>query len=532
MSCLTSFSLRIRPFTVLAMLIVMGVLLPTTAMSQGIRGALRVGVCQRDITPISPSLADEYEAAFGGPAVVNHTDPIFLAGFGDNRMATGYNDRLWARGVVLDGPGGRVAIVALDLIGYFANEVETIRSAVSADSAIDYLIVHNTTGHEGPDTLGLWGPDPFTTGIDFGYLDFVNASVADCVDEAASNLERARVRYATTASTGLSLGLDAEDDGFGVADGKVLVDDDLISPDTQGRIVDPQLSIMQLIRLGPPTVLATVLNFGSNPESLGGSNTLITSDFPHYARERIEAEFGGMAIWTSGAMGVLQSPLDIDVSDPLTGSPAPRRTFRFAEVHGQELAERAIAAIATSKPGSPVPKVAFASTNPVAIRLDNPFFRLYTALGVINSRRMLFTSDVPDGSVGFPFPPPFETLPQALGEDIHTEVGALRIGNASFAIVPSKVDPQISQVYRERMVGAEHTFILGNANGSIGEHLLAAKWDDSCHSCAPYILAGVPQFCPIFPNIDCNTAFQDNVGADVDPSISTSLLALIDTLHP
>ena len=44
---------------------------------------LRVGVCQRDITPISPNLASAYEAAFGGAAVVNHTDPIFMAGFSE-----------------------------------------------------------------------------------------------------------------------------------------------------------------------------------------------------------------------------------------------------------------------------------------------------------------------------------------------------------------------------------------------------------------------------------------------------------------
>ena len=48
---------------------------------------------------------------------MNHTDPIFLAGFGDNCRATGYHDQLWARGVVLETKNTRVAIVALDLIG-------------------------------------------------------------------------------------------------------------------------------------------------------------------------------------------------------------------------------------------------------------------------------------------------------------------------------------------------------------------------------------------------------------------------------
>jgi len=79
---------------------------------------MSAGICVVDISPISPSLVDEYEAAFGGSAVVNHTDPIYIAGFGDNRQATGYHDRLWARGVVVDGADGRVAIVSVDLVGY------------------------------------------------------------------------------------------------------------------------------------------------------------------------------------------------------------------------------------------------------------------------------------------------------------------------------------------------------------------------------------------------------------------------------
>jgi hypothetical protein len=491
----------------------------------------RAGVCVRDITPVSPGLVDEYEAAFGAPAAVNHTDPVFLAGFGDNRRATGYNDRLWARGIVFEGLGGRIAIVSLDLVGYFKNEIDTIRSMVSPASAVDYVVVHSTHQHEGPDTLGIWGPDPLTTGIDFGYLDFVNATVADCIDEAAANVEKARVRFATTDSTGLSLGLDVEDDGFGVGDGKVLMDDDLIAPDTQGRIVDSRLSVMQITKRGPPhSVLATLVNFASHPESLGSNNTLVTSDFPHYVRERLEQVLGGVALWVSADLGVLQGPLDIDVLDPLTSLPAPRRTFRFAEVHGQQLADRVIGAI-SPLPGRAVATVRFGSTDPVPVRLDNPFFRFFTALGVLDVRRELFTGGVPDPSIGFPFPPPFETIPQALGEDVHTEVGAFTINEASFAVVPVELDPQIGETYRAEMVGAEHTFIIGLGNDQIGYQVPFAKWDDSCHACAPFLLAGVPQFCPLFPNIDCNTVFENNVGQEVDPSVSGALVPILQSLH-
>jgi hypothetical protein len=488
-------------------------------------------VCVRDITPISPNLAAAYTAAFGGPAVVNHTDPVFMAGFGDNRPATGYNDQLWARGVVLDGFDGRVAIVSLDVVGYLNGEVDTIRSLVSPASGVDYVVVHSTHQHEGPDTIGIWGPNATTTGIDFGYLDFVNAAVADCIDEAAANLVPARVKFATTDSDGLSLGLDVEDDGLGVGDGKVLVDDDLIAPATDGRIVDSRLSIMQVTDRAPPFgVLATLANFASHPESLGSNNTLITSDFPHYARERIEDEVGGTAIWVSGDLGVLQGPLDIDVLDPVTNLPAVRRTFRWAEVHGEQLADRILAAI-PGEPGNPVATISFATSKPVPVRLDNPFFRFFIAIGVINSRLDLYTNGVPDPTVGFPFPSPFNVIPQALGEDLHTEVGAFTINEASFAVVPSELDPQIGEIYRAAMTGAEHTFIIGLGNDEIGYQLPAPKWDDSCHACAPFILGGVPQFCPFFPNIDCNTVFQNNVGADVDPAISGAILPILDDLH-
>lgn len=491
----------------------------------------RAGVCAVDITPISPSLTDEYEAAFGGTAIVNHTDPVFMAGFGDNRQATGYNDQLWARGVVLDGLGGRIAIVSVDLVGYLNGEVDTIRSMVSPASGVDYVVVHSTHQHEGPDTIGIWGPDPVTTGIDFGYLDFVNASVADCIDEAAANLEPARVKFATTSSSGLSLGLDVEDDGDGVSDGKVLVDDDLLAPATDGRIVDSRLSIMQVTkREGEKDVLATLVNFASHPESLGSNNTLITADFPHYARESIEAEHGGTAIWVSGDLGVLQGPLDIDVLDPVTNVPAVRRTFRWAQVHGEQLAERVLSAI-PSMPGNPVATIRFATEKPVPVRLDNPYFRFFIALGVINARLDLYTNGVPDDSVGFPYPPPFNGIPLALGEDLQTEVGAFTINEASFAVVPSELDPQIGETYRAAMTGAEHTFIIGLGNDEIGYQLPAAKWDDSCHACAPFVLGGVPQFCPLFPNIDCNTVFQNNVGADMDPSISAAMFPVLAELH-
>ena len=125
----------------------------------------KAATCVRDITPVSEGLAAAYEEAFGETPTVNHTDPIYMAGFG-TREATGYNDKLWARGMVFAGPGGRVAIVSIDLIGYFVNETATIRAMLAPESAIDHAVISSSHQHEGPDTLGLWGPNSVVTGID------------------------------------------------------------------------------------------------------------------------------------------------------------------------------------------------------------------------------------------------------------------------------------------------------------------------------------------------------------------------------
>ena len=490
---------------------------------------LSVGVCKEEITPVSTALADAYQARFGEAMAPNHSDPIYMAGFGNNRQATGYNDRLWARGVVIDGRGGRIAVVALDLIGYFNNQIEIVRNMVGDD--IDYLIVQSSHSHEGPDTLGIWGPDEFTTGVDAGYIDFVNSAIADCIHAASGNMQRARVKSATISTEGLSMGMRPEDDGFGVGDQKVLEGDDILSPDTNGRIVDPNLVVLQFTQQKKhKDVIATLVNFGSHPEALWSQNTLLTSDFPHYVRERLEREYGGTAIWVSGALGVLQGPDRIDVTEDGVNPVLPRRTFRFAEVHGTQLAERAIAAV-SRKPGHPAPLVAYARRDRVPVPLENAFFRFFFATGVLGNGRTLYTNGEPDSSVGFPFPPPFDVIPQALGEDLQTEVGAARVGDAGFIVVPTELDPQIGMQYREAMTGVRDKVIVGLGNDQIGYQVPEQKFDQSCMICAPFVLAGAPEFCPLYPNIDCSTVFQNNVGPQLNPAISDALMPMIEQIN-
>ncbi|WP_131917560.1 hypothetical protein [Chromatocurvus halotolerans] len=489
-------------------------------------GNLSVAACARDITPVSEGLAEAYEDRFGETPALNHSDPIYMAGFGTGREATDYNDRLWARGVVVKGRGGTLALVSLDLIGYFNNQVDIVREMVEG---IDYLVVHSSHQHEGPDTLGIWGPDPTTSGVDPLYLDFVNDAIADCITEASASLVAARVKAGTITTEGLSLGISVDDDGFGVADQVVLKDDHLLAPDTNGRIVDPNLVVLQFTeRARKKNVIATVVNFASHPEVLWSANTVLTSDFPHYVRERLEQEYGGTAIWVSGALGALQGPDRIDVSEDGI-NPVIERSFDFARVHGNQLAERAIAAL-DRKPGHPAPVIAYSQQKPVAVPLENPYFRFFFATGVLGNGRTLVTDGQPDTSIGFPFPPPFDVIPQALGEGLETEVGVARIGDVGLIVVPTELDPQIGRRYRAALESVEHKLIVGLGNDEIGYQVPSEKFDPSCNQCAPFILAGVPEFCPVV-NPDCGTVFQNNIGSQLDPLISDALMESIGDIN-
>ena len=109
-----------------------------------IRGyALRAGAAKTSITPDV------------------HAGKIYMAGFGSNRVATGVHDNLYARCLSIGAGGKTLVVCAVDLIGLFHQDVLKVRSKVKAQlPGVTQVIVASTHDHEGPDTMGLWGPGP------------------------------------------------------------------------------------------------------------------------------------------------------------------------------------------------------------------------------------------------------------------------------------------------------------------------------------------------------------------------------------
>ena len=152
---------------------------------------LQVGFAKLPVTPeVIDQWVDVNEDAQFDPDVDTWTDvngngvfdPVWIAGFQKQRAAQGVKDDLMAVAVVIDDGEHRIAIVALDTIGLMRKFVLDVRQAVPAEWGLDYLMVHATHNHEGPDTQGLWGPGIFTSGVDADYMLELKQSILATVE--------------------------------------------------------------------------------------------------------------------------------------------------------------------------------------------------------------------------------------------------------------------------------------------------------------------------------------------------------------
>src|SRR4051794_17806326 len=122
---------------IIAVILLVAAVAPARANSD-----LRVGFGEVDVTPdVSKS--------------------VWLAGFGKGRKATGVHDPIMARAVVLATGKHKIALVSVDVVGLFHETVERVREELQG---FMYVLVSSTHNHEGPDTLGLWGPNLFQSG--------------------------------------------------------------------------------------------------------------------------------------------------------------------------------------------------------------------------------------------------------------------------------------------------------------------------------------------------------------------------------
>ena len=350
-------------------------------------------------------------------------DGIYLAGFGQNRPATGKHDDLWARAIVIEYEARRIAMVSIDLIGYYSRSnyygLGEIQKLVDPKLRISEILIASTHNHEAPDSIGPWGVNSLSDGKYPKYLQFVDRQIAKAITKAATSPVPAVMKLGRTdpqASPSI-LGMQTR---------------------THGRpphFYDEELRVIQFFEARRPTparVIATVINWNTHPESMENRNTLITSDFPHALRETVEKKYGGSAIYISGDLGAVEiigdsnnKPGDRTRFDgkefPLKpANNRPDYTFERTEAIGRDVA-KAVADALDRGEWSPVKGI---DLRKAVLRapMDNAGYLFLASKGVLDTMPPPRAGDNPE---------------------IETTVYAITIGDAQIVTVPGELFPEV-----------------------------------------------------------------------------------------
>ena len=402
---------------------------------------------------------------------------VYLAGFGHNRVATAVHDALYVRCLALEAEN-TVVFCSADLIGLFYDDVQRIRAIFRTQSPSgSQLVVACTHVHEGPDTLGLWGPSALETGVDVQYLDWVDRQIAETAIQATRAMQPAWIR----------LGRD---------DSPLLAQ--LQSVDRPPYIKDPFLFVLQAVRASDSSVIATLVNFAGHPETLNRNNTEITADYPRWICQYLEQRYGGTALFFNGAVGKVSTlGNQVALLDPETGQVALDGEWRKPELLGNLIGR--VAEWALDQGERATPELLISRSSVFFLPLANERFRIAEAAGVLAGRKPLYSDGKLDTSTEERVVEQ-RTIRLSTGRDLQSEVGyvQLKAGTrllAEFVTMPGEIYPELVNGGITRYFGADfpdasmesplrtllkskYQFVLGLGNDELGYIIPKSEWDE------------------------------------------------------
>ena len=364
-------------------------------------------------------------------------DGIMLGGGdGGPREPTAVLDHLWARTVVVRSGGRTVSLTSVDNEGVFKEIWDQVRAKVRADGyrSVDTMLFTSTHDESAPDTIGITGPNQFTSGVDAFYVQFLVAGAARSIERAATRLTPAVIRYGSVHPNNL-----------------------VPCWSSYPFVADEDIGAMQARSVRDGHVIVTMANYGIHAEELGFSSPTqdslhLSSDWPHFARTALEARYGGVAMTVSGAVGSVEMPQVYPTPrsfEPVgvyssTGNGGCRTTYATdasmvpygytlsTKARGQQVARWTATALDTgawSRSGG-----IDVATKSFFVPLGNALFALGSQLGVIGGKTAFLDGVVvPRGPTGAEIGGP--------GNEFQTDVFWLRIGDGGFASAPGELFP-------------------------------------------------------------------------------------------
>jgi len=387
--------------------------------------------------------------------------PVYMAGFGNNRVATGIHDQLYARCLALSAAGKTIVLCGVDSIGVFLDDVERIRAEVKRQLAAGKkafsgdvnVVVASTHDHEAPDTMGLWGPERGRSGMNDAYMNLVVERVAQSAVTAVRALQPALIKVGEAHRSDL---------------------DAFIHDDRPPEVLDAGVIVLH-VTTARNKPIATLVNWANHPETLGSENTLITADYSYYLCNEIEQKFQGVAVFLNGAVGGMQSPLGANVIDTASKTAAPENTFQKAEIIGRGVAESAGYAVRNAKQFN-ADQVDFRERL-IQIPVANHGFQLAAQADLYKGRKKMTADGATTTPVGLvrllARGKVFLEIALIPGE-MYPELsvgGVVRYSGADFPDAP--VETPIKS-----LLTAEFKMLAGLADDEIGYIIPKAEWDE------------------------------------------------------
>ena len=218
---------------------------------------LKIFLC---VTVFITLLADDIHAqSFKAGAAVRVITPDPLlpvsGGVGQPKKTIEKRGDLFARAMVLEKDGIRVAIVSVDNLGWSSALGDRTRSLIK-EIPPENILIGATHTHSAPDAYGF--PDEKGKSMaDLQYLDWCVKQIADAVHEAIRNLTPASLKVAV-----------------GEAKGKIAYNY------YAEKLYDPRCGVIQAIGESGKNkgkVIATLVNYAIHPEVLGSGAGYIKS---------------------------------------------------------------------------------------------------------------------------------------------------------------------------------------------------------------------------------------------------------------
>jgi hypothetical protein len=453
-------------------------------------------LCTWPVPPLVAASEGRVEVGFGEADITPKLGAklVFIAGYGQNRRATGVRDTLKARAFVLRGGGRKVAFVCLDLVGFFLRNVEHVRGRLPG---FDYVLVSSTHVHEGPDTLGLWGSGPLASGVDPEYLAFVEGQAARAVRDADVACTPADARVGTARAPQL------------LHDGR-----------------EPYVKHDELVALefrdAAGKAAGLIVQWNCHPETVDSKSTDITSDYVATTVARLGERHRCPVVYLTGTVGGLMTTLHVEVKGP-DGKVLPEGSVAKMVRYGELLADVAGRALADARPLRLTPLEVRHRT--LFLPLDNKLYVLARQVGVLDRDAYLWTGDPGRAEPA----KPEDGLKRLCTK---SEIAYLRLGELDVAAIPGEIYPELvlgnvqdlpdpgadfpdapvePSVYGQ--LHGKHRLIVGLANDEIGYIIPKRQWDEK------------PPFC--YGRKSAQYGEQNSLGPDTAPLICEAFRQLV-----